>query len=126
MARPKKHDLERRSVQLDARYTQLEADYVQQQADAASLPRAAFIRKRTLGDRIIVPQMRGIDPAVIVELDRLMIEINAIGNNVNQVARAMNSARPLPSGWENIPSILDQLRDKTEAVLDQMAGSDGS
>lgn len=126
MARPKKHAFEKRSEHIDARYTLLEAERVQQQANAAGLSKSEFSRKRTLGERIMIPRIRGIDPAAIVELDRLVQEVNAIGNNVNQVARAMNSNRRMPPGWERIPEVLEELRMKTETTLDELVGGDGS
>ena len=126
MARPTKHKLEKRTEHIDARYTLLEAERVQQQANAAGLSKSEFSRKRTLGERIMIPRVRGIDPAAIVELDRLVQEVNAIGNNVNQVARAMNSNRRLPPGWDRIPAILEELRMKAETTLDELVGGDGS
>ena len=125
VGRPPKHDLEKRSVQLDARYTQLEADFVQEQADAAGISRAAYIRKRTLGERIVVPQMRGIDPALIIKLDQLIQEINAMGNNANQIARSVNSGRRLPPGTEAIGVAIAEMRDKVISTLDEVVKGDG-
>lgn len=126
MARPRKHEHEKRSVHVDARYTLLEAEFLQQEANAAGLSRSEYVRKRSLGERIMVPRVRGIDPAAIVKIDRLAQEINAIGNNVNQVARAIHTNRRMPPGWERIPELLEELRMKAETTLDEMVGSDGS
>lgn len=124
--RPKKHELEVRSEEIKLRYTLLEVEHLQQQADACHLPRATYIRKRSLGERITLPKVNRIDPALIVKLDQLMKEVNAIGVNYNQMVFATNRKGVIPDGFEAIPEILQSLRQKLETTLDQLVASDGS
>ncbi|PHQ31494.1 plasmid mobilization protein [Rhodopirellula bahusiensis] len=126
MARPKKHALERRTEEVNTRFTLLELDHIQNEAKKAGLSRAAFIRKRSLSERIVAPQVRGVDPAAIMKLDKLIQEINAIGVNVNQIALAANTDRRVPLGSEHVADALDAMRQKVETTLDELVSGDGS
>lgn len=87
MARPRLAPAERRDVQLPpVRVTAAELDFIARQADAARLPLSDYARRRLLGQRVI--------PARSAADDRLVMELNRAGVNLNQIARAMNSDRP--------------------------------
>jgi len=118
MARPKKHPHERRSEEVKVRFTLAEAAHLEDQAEACGLSRTAYIRQRSLGQRIVTPQSRGIDPALIGELNRLSLALNAIGNNVNQISRNLNSGRRMAPGWEAVPEALQDVLKQAEDALD--------
>lgn len=102
MARPKKDTHEKRSEVVRLRLTLAEHEHVRAQAEAAGVTVSEFLRRRSLG--YVVPQIRGRrgpDPALLVELNR-------IGINLNQVARNLNSGRPERLDAE---AVLDELRD---------------
>ncbi len=120
MGRHKKHEYERRDTEIKIRFTLMEAAYLQDEAEAAGVPRAAYIRMRCLKQRIVTPKLRGVDPALIVEINNLSMQLAAIGNNVNQIARNMNADRRQAPGWERVPEVLREIVKKTSRTLDQL------
>lgn len=90
MARPKKEEHERRSVNVKTDLTIAEKLYVQQQVKNSGLrSESEYFRMRVLGYHV-PPAPQKVDAAVISELNR-------IGVNLNQLARAANSDRRLES-----------------------------
>lgn len=88
MARPRKEPDERRDARLPAaRLTLDERVFVDAQAAAAGLSTAEYIRRRVLGARV--------DPAPAAADERLLLELNRVGVNLNQIARNLNSERPV-------------------------------
>ena len=91
MGRPRKAPDERKDARLPApRVTSDERAFVEAQALAAGLDVAEFIRRRALG--------RKIDPARSVADERLLLEINRIGVNLNQLTARANATGELPDG----------------------------
>jgi len=87
MARPLKAPDERRDERLPApRVTAAELGHVEAQAAAAGLALAEYVRRSVLGQRV--------GPARTAADDRLLLELNRVGVNLNQIARALNSDRP--------------------------------
>lgn len=88
MARPKKAPDEKRSEQLPPlRVTAAERVFIEEQAAIAGLDSVSdFIRRRALGRRV--------EPARSAADDALLVELNRVGVNLNQIARALNSDRP--------------------------------
>jgi len=87
MARPLKAPDERRDERLPApRVTAAELGLVEGQAAAAGLDMAAYVRRCVLGQRITA--------ARTAADDALLLELNRVGVNLNQIARALNSDRP--------------------------------
>ena len=86
MARPLKHPDERRDERLPApRVTAAEFGLVEGQAAAANLAVPEYVRQCVLAQRVA--------PARTVADDGLLLELNRIGVNLNQIARALNSDR---------------------------------
>ena len=78
---------ERRDAQLPpVRVTAAELDFIARQAAAAGLSVSDYARRRALGRRVA--------PARSAADDRLLMELNRAGVNLNQIARALNSDRP--------------------------------
>lgn len=110
MARPRKAEDERRTTQLPpVRMTEAERVHVEDQAARAGLPVSDFARRVVLGYRVA--------PARSAADDRLLLELNRIGVNMNQIARNLNSDRP-----ENID--LSEVLAELKRVL-AVAAADG-
>lgn len=109
--RPVKQPNERRCAQMNIRLTLAEAEYIRAQALAAGLTEAEFIRRAAIG-LAVKPAHARADAALISEL-------NAIGNNVNQLARAVHRGRGLPPFWSAVAGRLT-------ALLDEVASRYGS
>lgn len=114
MGRPEKHPDEKRSERHNVRFTLAELSRVRVQADAAGLDVAEYIRRRALG--YVVPAGTGrrrTDPQLIVEL-------NAVGNNVNQLARAVHRGGRFTEHWQ---AVADELCRVLEQVV--LSAEDG-
>lgn len=111
MGRPELQPEERRTERHNIRFSPNEYEHVRQQADAAGLDVAEYLRRRALG--YVVPQAphrRGVEPG-------LLRELNAIGVNINQIARNLNSGRRQRL---DVRSVMGEL----EAALRRLASDD--
>lgn len=119
MSRPRLDPAARRTVTLGIRCTPTERDQVRAAATAAGITSAAFARRVLLAaatDRRR-PDIRSspLHPEVRRELGRL-------GNNLNQVARALNSARGMPPA--KLTALSEELGDViTELRLELQRGA---
>ena len=84
MARPRLGEEERRTRTVGVRVTEAEAEELRERAQAARLSMGAYLRRRALGQRVRILSERRLGAAELRELNR-------IGVNLNQMARAMNS-----------------------------------
>jgi len=105
--RPVKQPNERRRAQMNIRLTLAEAEYIRAQAANAGLTEAEYVRRAAVGLEIRPARTR-VDAALISEL-------NAIGNNVNQLARAVHRGRGLPPYWQGAAQRLTALLDEVAA-----------
>ena len=99
MARPRLDDEDRRALSVTVRVTAAELAELEERAAAASLRRSAYMRLSSLGQPVRVSTVHRLGAAERLELQR-------IGVNLNQVARAMNAGAPPP----------DDLRESIEGV----------
>lgn len=100
MARPKKAPEEHRSARVPhARLTLTELAFIEREAAAAGLDRAEFTRRRLLGERVTSSRT--------VTDERLLVEINRIGVNLNQIARAANLGKTTE---HKLAATLDEVR----------------
>ena len=91
MARPRLGESERRTHTIGVRVTEAEETELRERAQAARLSMGAYLRRRALGQRVRSAVERRLGVAELRELNR-------IGVNLNQMARALNSgAAPPPA-----------------------------
>ncbi|MGD9693612.1 MAG: plasmid mobilization relaxosome protein MobC [Phycisphaerales bacterium] len=106
MARPRKQEHERRTASIRADLTEAEKAYIQEQAAKAGLSGAEYTRRRLLGFAVTSPAAaRRADPALVTELNR-------IGVNVNQLARAVHTDRDFARFWREIGQELREVLEK--------------
>ena len=91
MARPRLGDEKRRRRTIGVRVTEAEETELRERAQAARLSMGAYLRRRALGQRVRIAAERRLGAAELRELNR-------IGVNLNQMARAMNSGAAAPAG----------------------------
>ena len=84
MARPRLDEEERRARTVGVRVTAAEAAELRERAQAAGLSMGAYLRRRALGQRVRIAAELRLGAAELRELNR-------IGVNLNQMARALNS-----------------------------------
>jgi hypothetical protein len=108
MARPKKAPEELRTARLSGiRLTEAEREHIALMAERAGLDIAEFCRRAILGQRILARR------ASVNE--RLIVELNKIGVNLNQIAHAVNGGRGLAA---DTPDLLRQLQATIAEVLE--------
>jgi len=96
-------DKRRRIRQSLVRWTDEEFSAVSAKADKAGLALGAFIRDVALGDA--GPRAQRRPPADHVTLRKILGNIGRIGNNINQIARALNSGELI-----RLPELKEALR----------------
>lgn len=107
--RPIKLEHEKRSEQVKTRFTIAEIDHLRANANRAGLTLADYVRRCSLQMRIL-EKAGGPTPQVLSELSR-------IGNNLNQIARALNTHRqPVPPEVNAAIAQLDQTLDQVAAA----------
>lgn len=93
MARPRKQEGEKRTHQLPpVRVTDAELALLETAAGAAGVTVTEYMRECSLSAGR--PKKAGSSNMSLVNvLNRLLVELNRIGNNVNQIARQLNRGR---------------------------------
>ena len=120
MARPEKHDYEKRSETLRFRVTLAEKEHVLEQAAKVGQSITDYARNRTVG-HVVTPSARPkFDPSTVAQLNECILELKAWGNNINQIARNLNSGRRERLGWEDAQSHTHQLAQKAESILEAL------
>jgi hypothetical protein len=107
--RPIKLEHEKRSEQVKTRFTIAEIDHLRSEANKAGMTLADYVRRCSLQMRVI-EKAGGPTPQVISELVR-------IGNNLNQIARALNAYK------QPVPLYLTEALAKFDEILDQVAAA---
>ena len=102
MARPRLGDEERRGRTVGVRVTEAEAEELQERAQGARLSIGAYLRRRGLGQRVRMVAERRLGAEELRELNR-------IGVNLNQMARAMNSGAAAPAGTREAVEQVSEL-----------------
>jgi len=106
MARPKKNTDERRDFSVAFRCTNSEYEKLSQRAMKAKMPVNSYARKASLLSKIRVVQEQTLDFSTRQEL-------SAIGNNLNQIAHALNARKShAPGELEKALSRLNHFFDE--------------
>ena len=110
MARPKKNEHEKRTMRLPAcRVTPAERILIEDKATLAEMRISDFMRVLALTEEV-KPRKTKLEGSFLVELNR-------IGNNVNQLAHAANIGRNDPALIQTSLSELRELMAKIDAAL---------
>lgn len=112
MARPKKSDDQRRSIQRLTRYSPPEDALLLQRAEAANMDISDFTREITLKRRF-TPR------PPLAEAEFLLYvrgEIGRAGNNLNQLVQRLNAANLAPTA-NAAQAVIDQLQEINTEVL---------
>ena len=120
MARPTKHDDEKRSKRFNVRFTSAELDHVREQAAIAGLDPTEYLRRRALGYTVPSKAAARTDPGLVNEMNKLGLELKAIGVNANQLALASNAGRRARTAWEDVVSGINELRERVAETLEKV------
>ena len=112
--RPRLAASQKLSAKIQGRVTLAEKQAFLEKAHAAGMSEGELIQALAKGIEVRSPH-RGKDPELVDAIRALQRELNAIGNNVNQIALAANSGRDMPYYWREIG---DHLRGVLDSVLE--------
>jgi|TARA_R110000744_G_scaffold241092_1_gene358433 hypothetical protein len=113
MARPRKQEHEKRSARLGPfDVTEAERAHVEAQAAAAGVTLTEYGRQRILSGRVTLPPSPT-DASLLTELNR-------VGVNLNQIARALNRGR------DEDPHHLGHVLHQLHTVLEKVGRSYGA
>ena len=104
LSRKEEDSLRKRPIKISVRLNEQEHEYLKRQSEFSGLPMEPFIRSLIMGCTL-----KPRPPEIYRELLR---EIAAIGNNVNQLARAANA-----KGYANQEDIRKMLENQIELWL---------
>lgn len=105
--RPKLLPEERKTVRMQVGFTQHQAELLADRADAAGLTDTELIR------RLALQQPLNTIPAANREA---IIELNRIGNNINQIAKGLNASALKPLDSEEAAKWLKKTQATIEAI----------
>lgn len=117
--RPELSPEERRTERFNLRFTVSEKRKIQRDADLAGLSAHEYLRRRGLEHRV-VPSGARVDPGLVTELNRLALEISALGNNVNQIARSLNARRRVRHDWDATVEAIEALSQRATEALERI------
>ena len=107
MARPPLRPEERRDDRLpNLRVTSAERTLIEERASTAGLTLVEYCRRAIFKSRV-APVRTSTDQALLVELNR-------VGVNLNQIARRVNAGRDLPADF---PDMLAEVREAVRKVI---------
>jgi len=107
LGRPPKDPADRRTERVDVFFSIAERLKLGEDAKACGLSPASYVRKLVAGFRLTAQAEHSADP-------RLLLELNAIGNNVGQTVRAIKAGTEAKADWQ-------QLKRDIEDVLQRVA-----
>jgi hypothetical protein len=87
-----------------------ELSFIEQQAATAGLPVSAYARS-VLTQRRVAPARTEVD-------DKVLVELNRIGVNLNQLMRHVNAGRDMPASAENVLAELHIALTNVSAAYD--------
>lgn len=102
LGRPPKAPAQRRTERVDVFFSVAERVKLNEDAQACGLSPAAYVRKLVAGYRPASQAEHTADP-------RLLLELNAIGNNLGQTLTAMDSDHPAKAAWRQIKRDLQDV-----------------
>jgi Bacterial mobilisation protein (MobC) len=114
-------DKRQRPSQSLVRWTNEEFARVAAKADKAGLAMAAFIRAATLGDA--GPRAQRRPPADHKALRQILGQLGRIGNNINQIARALNTGGQTSSA--ELKEARRACQDMRKALLEALGKNPG-
>lgn len=111
--------LEKRGIDIAELFSR---NYLRDEAKAAGLSEAGLVRHML--DFAAAPPAKRQTAAVISELNRLGLELSAIGNNANQIALAIHTNRRFVTSWEDVVERIRELSGRVSDAIDRVLETD--
>lgn len=105
------------------RLTAAELELVRRRSAAAGITVSDYLRRRVQNSPI--PRHR-FNPALVSEINELGLQLRAVGNLANQLARSVHTGRKFVTDWRVVRDAVDQTVQKASDALEQVTAGDGS
>ena len=113
-----------------------ELSNLDKQADSVNLSRSAYITRKLQGLPVLPSRVPGVNWNIYRQLGEISTQLSALGNNINQMAKVLNSAnqqgQPLPSNLNNVDdlteviALIEQLKPTLKQIRLELSGVESS
>ena len=114
------------------RFKPSQLEEIDAQAQAVNLSRSAYMTRKLTGQSVLPARVPAVNWQLYGELAEISSSLPAIGNNINQIAKALNSAQfkgePYPQSLpkleslENALSLIEMMKEKLTEVRLALSG----
>tara|TARA_R110000782_G_scaffold102483_5_gene189517 strand:+ start:19390 stop:19821 length:432 start_codon:yes stop_codon:yes gene_type:complete len=123
--RPEKQEHERLSMVVQARVTLAEQEHIRRIAAEAGLSVSDYLRRRACAYQVPASvRHRSSDPALVTEVNKLGVELKAVGNLANQLALSVHTRRRSRIAWEAVVSQIEAAVDDVQQALARLVAAD--
>jgi hypothetical protein len=114
------------------RFRPSQLEQIDAQAKAVNLSRSAYVTRKLTGQSVLPARVPAVNWQLYGELADIALSLPAIGNNINQIARALNAAQfkgeaipqslPKPESLEDALSLIETTREKLTEIRLALSG----
>ena len=114
------------------RFRPSELEQIDAQAKAVNLTRSAYMTRKLTGQSVLPARVPAVNWQLYGELAEISSSLPAIGNNINQIAKALNTAQfkgepypqslPKPESLENALELIETTKEKLIEVRLALSG----
>ena len=123
---------ENKSKVVTIRFKPSQLSELDAQAKAVNLTRSAYVTRKLTGQSVIPARVPAVNWQLYGELAQISESLPAIGNNINQIAKALNTAQfkgeaipqslPQPKSLEDALKLIETTKEKLTEVRLALSG----
>ncbi len=123
---------EKKEKVVSIRFRESELSNLDEQADAVNLSRSAYITRKLQGLPVLPSRVPPVNWNIYRELGEISTQLSANSNNINQMAKVLNTAnqqnQPLPSNLNNVDdltevmALIEQLKPTLKQIRLELSG----
>ncbi|MEO0845725.1 MAG: plasmid mobilization relaxosome protein MobC [Cyanobacteria bacterium J06648_1] len=123
---------ENKSKVVTIRFKPSQLSEIDAQAKAVNLTRSAYVTRKLTGQSVLPARVPAVNWQLYGELASISSSLPAIGNNINQIAKALNTAQfkgkaipqslPKPESLEDALKLIETTREKLTEVRLALSG----
>ena len=114
------------------RFKPSQIEEIDAQAKAVNLTRSAYMTRKLTGQSVLPARVPAVNWQLYGELASIASSLPAIGNNINQIAKAINTAKikgepypqslPKPESLEDALKLIEMMKEKLAEVRLALSG----
>ena len=114
------------------RFKPSQLEQIDAQASAVNLTRSAYMTRKLTGQSVLPARVPAVNWQLYGELAEISSSLPAIGNNINQIAKALNTAQfkgepypqslPKPESLEKAIELIEMMKEKLTEVRLALSG----